>query len=554
MQIRSMFRRWQFLVVVLAVCLTVIGVLTVTQTDRAPVEVDRRVEDEGAAAMPTDLVALSVISDQRRDATAPGADDSSKASLAPTSRVNGYFVYPDQFPLPEEENVYAWPVRGDGSGEYDEARRETFERIGGRCSDGEWHFDALPPGHWVFVGRCTFAGRLAVGVSKETILVEGVESGPVALVLEEYFVEGRVSDATGAPIAGLAILCSRTTTDWRMEPLVPASLRIGDRDEVMENLERVIRVFALVEEDVQRVEDGVQSVLAAMTDETIADFADMKIRVPEDFDPATFRDGHQAELTRLMELWNDRLAPDYREPDGDGSGLTDAEGRYRIPFDGPGHVQLWAPARRRIGSSDGTHWITQRAEVDLSPSVSSVAQDFVLERVASISGQLSRSDGGDLRGLVVFAYLTDDLENAHRDDARDGHFRFRHLAPGRYLVFARCGGEDGREQTMYTEVELRAGEALVVDPVLTPSGTMYGIVVDGNGDPVAGVNVIARAVNNRFVRRSAQTDLIGRFTIEQLYPCAYELEVESRTQRAREPVVVPASAADIDAGTIVVDE
>ena len=161
------------------------------------------------------------------------------------------------------------------------------------------------------------------------------------------------------------------------------------------------------------------------------------------------------------------------------------------------------------------------------------------------------------RGATVVGTLTDEQElpqsRAHvtlwrvatkseeedslRSTSTDsqGRFTLEGLPPGRFVVEAKRDGE-GTERTAAKPVELRGSEKAEVPLRFEAGRTLSGLVVDGNGEPVADAYVRVEVPFSAFPKwrrhilscqtgrdPGTQTGPDGRFTLKHLIEDKYEV-------------------------------
>ncbi|MCA8925499.1 MAG: carboxypeptidase regulatory-like domain-containing protein [Planctomycetes bacterium] len=144
---------------------------------------------------------------------------------------------------------------------------------------------------------------------------------------------------------------------------------------------------------------------------------------------------------------------------------------------------------------------------------------LVLQRGARLQGTVWGADGKPRPGAQVFAYRDGERLGAG-SAGDDGRYAIDGIAPGPLELFARS---DDRAFSCRVPIQVSAREQLQ-DVVLHESAKIVGQVRSPDGAPFPGLRVRAVEVRGD-VRRRAETDAEGRFTIEHLYPGVYRLEV-----------------------------
>ncbi|MEM9379289.1 MAG: carboxypeptidase-like regulatory domain-containing protein [Planctomycetota bacterium] len=452
---------------------------------------------------------------------------------------HGLLVLPGGFPDAASLEVHAWPVLDDGSGEFDDTGRAPFHRLAGSVDGRDWRFDALAPGRWVFVGRAEGGGRSALGLSAEVEILPETANGPIGIVLEEYTLEGRVVDRTGAPVEGITVLHRWTPTDWRTATVAPARVRIGDRDETLQELREAMLDILVDAADIEPF-------MAMVDDEMLAAFADRRATRPVGDAAAEEEWVHS-----LTEAWSAHLAPDLQAPDAAHAASTDERGAFRARFDGPGVVELWVAPPVDPTSDDGRRWITVEASEELVASGARVVRDVVLERAARIDGTVLYADGRPAEESYAFVLpLGGGLIDVPGVD-REGRFVSRDVKPGKYLVGANEDVPGAGWLTWCETVEVQGGAEIEVEGALTAAGTIRGVVVDAEGRPHEGVELLARGVDVDHMARSATSDAFGRFEFHKLYAWRFSIEGVEREVVGSTDVDLRDGARDVDVGRLV---
>lgn len=161
----------------------------------------------------------------------------------------------------------------------------------------------------------------------------------------------------------------------------------------------------------------------------------------------------------------------------------------------------------------------------------------------SVTGKVVQDPGGQgVRKVVVELTPTDTAETAkHYRTATDalGVFRFEGLEPGRYAVeVSRAGYYAIKKNEQEWTVKVEGGKdvsELVYK--LQPTGVISGRIVDGEGDPVANISVLAsrrgKAVEgpagsglNAVDLRPGVSNDLGEYRIANLLPGKYEVHAE----------------------------
>lgn len=160
-------------------------------------------------------------------------------------------------------------------------------------------------------------------------------------------------------------------------------------------------------------------------------------------------------------------------------------------------------------------------------------QDVVLQQAPSISGTVT-AGGEPVPGAVVT--ITGPGGTTSTITGADGGYQFDALPPGEHTVTVevpeRYVADGPTEQTVTVETE----DLVDVDFALERLGSIGGVVVDGDGEPVPGVTVVVSGPGGdvtvvtddagRYLFRDLGT---GDYVIELEVPDGYEAETTQRT-------------------------
>lgn len=498
--------------------------------------------------------------------------------------VHGVVSLPGGFEPTEPVEVFAWPV---GEGERAPVRLELGP------STREWTFQELSLGRWVFTARAVAKDHCAWGKSRELFVLAPDRYDGVEVPLKEFGVRGLLTDKAGSPVPGVAVnydldysdMTVGSIEDWarRRQPVelelssnrVHLSFVGGELELVAESLlipsaESDFLVTSIEELipppadpfPAQPVTAGgaftstaqVDSALeAALLEMAVRGLEDETVGSPSLDGPRIIRSTSSAwgfEPSNFVDVTE--VAEDVPSIPSSGTVLTDAAGRFWIALPGPGEVSMQvASTRIEYGETD-PGYLGDSTSVDLTPDAPIGEARLALERAAALVGRLVRGDG-HLDDLSVFLRPAEGGNTATGSTDAEGRFRFSARKPGRYIFYARSGGNSGQEYCTTAEIDLVAGSVYSLDDVLTGSSSLTGVVVGADGQPVTGANVTAYGANNRSLKRTGVTDEWGSFTIRGMYPVEYILEVSGKPAAQGAKFLVPPAGGMANAGTLTLD-
>lgn len=223
--------------------------------------------------------------------------------------------------------------------------------------------------------------------------------------------------------------------------------------------------------------------------------------------------------------------------------LPVASGTYRLGFSADGYVDEFFDDVATVGA--GTSIVVPGGGATLS------GKDAVLQEGVALSGTVTlpaAADPGDSDGDVTVVDTTtgDPVGGAQlsadEETAPGSHtypWSVDGLPAGSYRVeFGHVNGHATSEAEFYNDhpesagaasanpIQLQAGQQKAdVNATLRAGGTISGKVVDGNGVPLAGCQVLAVNSINHFVTRTATTGADGSFEVGGLTTGAYGLIV-----------------------------
>ncbi|AKF87171.1 hypothetical protein MFUL124B02_38810 [Myxococcus fulvus 124B02] len=216
------------------------------------------------------------------------------------------------------------------------------------------------------------------------------------------------------------------------------------------------------------------------------------------------------------------------------SGLTDAQGRYRLGPVEPGSWDFTVQAKGWLVPTE----VERRV---VTPDTGT--QDFTLARAYSLTGRVTDVAGHPVTGVPIRLRWVgeEDVPELLEDDTTDAEGRFVLDAsqPGDYEVVVDTS--DFIDAPVLVKVPARDAHIVV-----RVGATVEGHVVDGQGQPLIGGAVVLRAFTGALGLNATRTDAQGRFTRRGLAPGRYRVVVERATdsvdQRAWSDVEVAADA------------
>jgi protocatechuate 3,4-dioxygenase beta subunit len=223
---------------------------------------------------------------------------------------------------------------------------------------------------------------------------------------------------------------------------------------------------------------------------------------------------------------------------------TDALGRFHLDALGPGDHVLEATA---------PGYASRRVDVTVRAGAAADAGDIALEVGLAIRGKVKEKGGAaiaDARIEALPSARTFPLRSTMPRDSRseaDGSFTVAGLEAGPYRLRVSAPG--------FAEVEKPADAgAEKVEVVLSPAGTITGIVVDEKDRPVEAFRASARSAGregrgpHRFASSEATAHADGRFTLEDVAEGTYVVEVtapEHASATASDVKVTPGNSTDV---------
>jgi hypothetical protein len=149
------------------------------------------------------------------------------------------------------------------------------------------------------------------------------------------------------------------------------------------------------------------------------------------------------------------------------------------------------------------------------------------QQVHSVSGTITKSDGGAASGASVALVKTSDDSNAGQAPANAaGEYIITGIAAGSYKLTATLNGYE----TASTEVTVVnsdvTGKDIVLQKITVPTYAIAGTVTIAGGSPAAGASVqIRKASDNTDVGQAAATDNAGVYSIDGIPAGTYHIIV-----------------------------
>ncbi len=223
-----------------------------------------------------------------------------------------------------------------------------------------------------------------------------------------------------------------------------------------------------------------------------------------------------------------------------GGAVTDATGRYRIsglPV-GTYRINVEVFGTNFIGEYfDNVRNFDRASPVNVSAGVETGGINFTLETGGSISGVVLDSANLPIVDIEVVAdHFTDgQFAGAARTDEA-GRYRIAGLAQGRYKARVEVSGTSFVAEYFDNTTNFDLASPIAVQQgantpginfTLEIGGSISGVVLDVNGNPVPDIFVAAENFDtNQFVN-GAGTDQNGRYTIFGLPPGSYRIHVDT---------------------------
>jgi protocatechuate 3,4-dioxygenase beta subunit len=238
---------------------------------------------------------------------------------------------------------------------------------------------------------------------------------------------------------------------------------------------------------------------------------------------------------------------------GEGSAITDEQGRFRITRLSPGRYKPKAEILGRYGEP------AESVMLGLGQTVEGVV--IPVHDVQVLTGRIVIDDGAGRLTPCEHGWV---WIHAKRGDASfsdgtdpDGSIRLDSIVPGTYKVNAHCDGY--LEEDEYPEIVVGTADVTGLEWKVRAGGTIAGVVRTRAGAPVPEIYVTARTVGGdpRGQRswEGESTEDDGTFTLKGLAPGEYQLEpTTDKHPTPRDPVKVTVAAGKATPAEIVLDD
>jgi hypothetical protein len=147
-------------------------------------------------------------------------------------------------------------------------------------------------------------------------------------------------------------------------------------------------------------------------------------------------------------------------------------------------------------------------------------------RTYSISGTVTKSDGGAAAGASVMLVKISDGSNAGQAPANaTGEYIITGVAAGNYKITAALDGYETASTGAITVIDADVtGENITLQKIAVPTYSVSGVVAKPDGSPAAGASVqIRRASDNTDVGQAATTDASGAYSIGHIPAGTYHI-------------------------------
>jgi protocatechuate 3,4-dioxygenase beta subunit len=389
-------------------------------------------------------------------------------------------------------------------------RSDFEEQVAATDAEGRFTFESLGPGEY----RLTATSQDRHAVEEREL---GESPGtPAEVVLnlgEARYVEGTVQDTSGRPVEGASVTLRpedeyvrawRAVTDaqghYRVGPVVPGAYTFD------------------------------------ISAPRYVDLRNSPLWLKEDTGREDFTLRPAARVAGVLVDEEGRPVPDIRL---DLAHPTELPGEFDLPPD-----TVWSDEEGRFSMDaplmgEWTLGISDEKYLSQSVRVQAPAENLrvALNRGATVVSTLTDASGAPVEGAWAILWNAESEGRSERGERTDerGRATLRGIKPGRYVLEATLDHK-GVERRASKSLEVRGSEQLQVSLSFEEGWTLSGTVVDGEGQPLAGISVRAehpgettpawrrksRGCGNR-TTQDAYTGPDGRFTVKHLVGEVFEV-------------------------------
>jgi subtilisin family serine protease len=220
----------------------------------------------------------------------------------------------------------------------------------------------------------------------------------------------------------------------------------------------------------------------------------------------------------------------YKDGKGVATGVTDANGYYKIPNLPVGTYDVWAFL---VGyPNQGNLGVVVKENLTTTSNYTFGTTTFY----GSLTGKVLSTSGLPLAGATVTAgksVITD----------ANGNYTITGLAVGTYNVTVGMAGYYSQTHSVSIAKDQSTTENFSLSPVSTVSGNLTGTVTDSSGALMKGVKVVAKNTSTGFTK-SATTSASGVYTVSGLPGGNYTVTASSKGLRASGQITVIANQSN----------
>jgi len=503
-------------IALLTLALVATGVTLVARGDRSDVTPDRATPLRATQGAATGPAATSEF--EAAGAASAPADDAPTATLRlRTLREE------DDVPVPYVLVTLNPQQRGGTTGPPDTVRTD---------SDGLQTVARVAPGTWLLTTDRQGFASITVPAGAELDVPIRIRRG--------FDVDGLVTDAEGAPVAGALACLAPSTEIWLREPVVQAD---ADGRFTLHDLWNCTWLSA---REPGHAASGTYELQAG---------PGVRLKVtlvlpgPGGIVAGDVRDPSGAPLAGAPVIVSTRRGTGGGYPRRDASGFTYTDGpvNFRVRTDARGRFALdgLAPGEAIVLVKDGVHAPWQETVlVEAGRTVSVAAR---LEDGSVLAGTARDTGGAPLSGVQVDVLVATSVVSTWVSawTKADGAYRIVGLPPGTLEAAARHAGHGAATADVVT----RPAAVTQWDPVLTRDAGLRGRLIDERGAPLAGWNV--RAANRAHFLGYATSDEEGRFAFPDASEPPFEISVYAAGMRQVFPTMRVRDVAAADGPVVL---